>query len=142
ARGRVARPVLRQPRRGRRLAGPPRSRRARGDAGRPRGVPPVTSPGLPALLVAALVTASARAGGPVADWGVGAPHAGCRARPWMGVVVTRVEGSDGVTAGVPGVSIASVAVGGPAAKAGLRQGDVLLSLGDVTVADPATLMAA
>ena len=76
-----------------------------------------------------------------ADWGVAAPAGATR--PWLGIIVTQVETSDGQSAATaPGLSVARVVTGSPAESAGLRPGDVLLTLADVVLRAPQSLMAA
>ena len=61
--------------------------------------------------------------------------------PWIGVALVTVRPGDG--SGLPsGVRLASVASNGPAAQAGLRQGDVLVAAGGQALRSPAELVAA
>ena len=70
--------------------------------------------------------APAQAAPPRADWGI--PVVKDVPRPWLGISITEVEGEgEGGSAG-PGLTLAKVAAGGPAASAGLVAGDVLLAV--------------
>jgi serine protease Do len=61
-------------------------------------------------------------------------------RPWLGIVGQNILSSEDVgtsagTEGVYGVIIANLIVEGPAHKAGLRVGDLIMGLGDAKVSD-------
>lgn len=57
-------------------------------------------------------------------------HAGRSARPWLGMYATPVQGS---------LVVGGLAEGGPAQRAGMRLGDVLLEVGGEPVTDLAQL---
>src|SRR5439155_20236291 len=67
-------------------------------------------------------------------------------RAWVGVRAKRVDASVASLLGRPtsarGALVASVFAGSPAAKAGIRQGEVIVSLGGATVASEADLSSA
>jgi serine protease Do len=54
-------------------------------------------------------------------------------RGWLGVSVADLPGQDGTRKKVPGVTIAGVDRTGPAARAGVRPGDVVLSVNGKSV---------
>ena len=67
-------------------------------------------------------------------------------RAWLGVGAKSVDASVASLLGLPtstrGALVASVFAGSPAAKAGIRQGEVIVSLGGATVASEADLSSA
>jgi membrane-associated protease RseP (regulator of RpoE activity) len=96
-----------------------------------------------ALLAAAIIAGgSARAGGPQADWGLARTPPAAATRPWIGVVVTEVEVEGDDEPHAPGITIARVAAGSPAARAGLGAGDVILAADGHVLDDCADLLAA
>ncbi|MFN7228760.1 MAG: trypsin-like peptidase domain-containing protein [Synechococcaceae cyanobacterium] len=61
--------------------------------------------------------------------------------PMIGIALSEVKSADGLRS-QPGAMVASVAAGGPAERAGLRRGDVILAAGGAGVRNPSDLVAA